>query len=39
MKPQNYEIKNQKIRERFLEMKNKKPESFKNRHKRCGRTD
>ena len=33
MKPQNYEIKNQKIRERFLEMKNKKPESFKNRLK------
>ena len=33
MKPQNYEIKNRKIIERFLEMKNKKPESFKNRLK------
>lgn len=33
MKAQNYEIKNQEIRERFLEMKNKKPESFKNRLK------
>ena len=33
MKTQNYEIKNQVIRDRFLEMKNKKPESFKNRLK------
>ena len=33
MKLQNYEIKNQKIRDRFLELKNSKPQYFKNRLK------
>ena len=33
MKLQNYEIKNQKIRDRFIELKNSKPQYFKNRLK------
>ena len=33
MKPQNYEVKNKKIKEKFLELKSKKPENFKNRLK------